>query len=72
MGDAWEGLKARVRPFKNKIYAALGIVAGILILLSPAGPFVILAGLVVGILVGIRWIQQNVAQPDSWKGASFP
>jgi hypothetical protein len=65
VGDAWEGLKARVEPFKGKIYAALGVVAGVLVLLSPAGPFVILAGLIVGAMVGIRWIQQNFSNPNN-------
>jgi xanthosine utilization system XapX-like protein len=65
VGDAWEGLKARVEPFKDKIYVTLGVVAGVLVLLSPAGPFVALAGLITGAMVGIRWIRQNFSNPNN-------
>jgi len=52
--EAWKWLKPRIEPYKKQ----LAVIAGIVLLLSPAGPLLLAAGAVVGLMYGIRWIRQ--------------
>lgn len=58
----WDAVKQVLEPYKKQIATVTAVVAGLAILASPAGPFVVLAAAVVGVVQGVRWIKAN------WKG----
>src|SRR5262249_3849003 len=49
-----------VKPFIERHKKPLMAEAGMLVLLSPAGPLVIVGGAIAGLVAGIRWIKQNL------------
>jgi phage-related protein len=51
-GEAWDWLKAKVEPIRKPLL----VVAGVLVLLSPAGPIVAIGAGALGLGRGIRWI----------------
>ena len=55
-GEAWEWVSARLAPYKRQMLIAVGILA----LLSPAGPYIVIAAAVAGLLRGVQWIRQNM------------
>jgi phage-related protein len=52
--EAWKWLAPRIDPYKKQLAA----IATTVLLLSPAGPILLAAGAVVGLMYGIRWIRQ--------------
>lgn len=52
----WDKLKAKLEPYKKQI----AIVAGVLVMLSPAGPIIAIGAVAVGLMYGIRWIARNL------------
>ena len=56
---AWNWIKAKLEPYKKQLTIAAGVVGGILVLISPAGPVLIIGGIVVGVIQGVRWIKAN-------------
>lgn len=58
-GEAWDWLKARIEPIKKPLM----VVGGIVLLLSPAGPLIVIGAGVTGLLLGIRWIRQHLSSP---------
>jgi phage-related protein len=61
-GEAWDWVKARIEPIKRPLL----VVGGILLMLSPAGPFIAIGGAVAGIVMGARWLWQNLRAPDAF------
>lgn len=56
---AWNWVKERLEPYKKQLIAAAAVIGAIAVLLSPAGPVLVVAGLVVGAVQGVRWIKAN-------------
>lgn len=52
---AWNWIKQAIEPIK----VPLMIIGGIIIMLSPLGPFVLIGAAAYGIYAGIQWIRQN-------------
>ena len=61
---AWEWIKVKLEPFKKELLVIAGVVGSIAIIASPAGPLVVIGGIVFGILEGIRWIKANFGKGD--------
>ena len=61
---AWEWLKARLEPYKKQLMTAAAVIGGILVLISPAGPVVVVGGLVIAVVQGVRWIKANWGRGD--------
>lgn len=59
LGAAWEWLKVKLEPYKKEIAVIAGVVGSLALLLSPAGPVVVIGGLVVGVVQAVRWIKSN-------------
>lgn len=55
-GEAWNWVLARLAPFRRP----LTVVAGVLVMLSPAGPIVAVAGAAAGVMRGVQWIRQHL------------
>jgi hypothetical protein len=53
---AWDWVLARIEPFKRPLLS----IAGVLVMLSPAGPIIAIGVAAAGILRGIQWIRQNL------------
>lgn len=51
---AWDWVKARIEPIKRPLMIA----GGVLLMLSPAGPFIALGAGVAGLIMGIRYLRQ--------------
>jgi hypothetical protein len=73
--EVWNWLKPRIEPYKKQ----LAVIAGIVLLLSPAGPILIAGAAVVGLMYGIRWIRRYlrsradlIAQRGVLEGAIIP
>jgi phage-related protein len=59
--DAWSWISERIAPYKRQILIAVGILA----LLSPVGPLILVVGAAAGILRGVQWIRQNMRNRES-------
>lgn len=59
---AWAKISDVLAPYKKEIATVAAVVAGLALLASPAGPFVVLGAAVIGVVQGVRWIRAN------WKG----
>ena len=59
-GEAWDFLMAKIKPIQTPLL----VVAGILALLSPAGPIIAIGAAVGGLIKGIQWIRQFLNTPD--------
>lgn len=59
LAAAWDWLKAKLGPYQKELATVAAVVGGIALLLSPAGPVVVVAGLVVGVVQAVRWIKAN-------------
>jgi phage-related protein len=57
---AWDNLKRVVEPYKKQ----LAVVAGILVMLSPAGPLIAIGAAVVGFIQAVRWLAKNLSKPE--------
>jgi hypothetical protein len=53
---AWDWVMERIGPFKRPLL----IIAGVLVMLSPAGPIIAIGAAAAGILRGIQWIRQHM------------
>ena len=53
---AWDWVSERIAPFKRQIL----IVVGVIVMLSPAGPFIAIVAAAAGILRGVQWLRQNM------------
>jgi phage-related protein len=49
-----------LKPFYERYRRPILIVAGVLVMLSPAGPLIAIGAAIGGLAVGIRWIRQNL------------
>ena len=58
---AWDWVMERIAPFKRQLL----IVAGVLVMLSPAGPFIAIGAAAAGILRGIQWLRQHMRSRNS-------
>jgi len=61
---AWDWIKAKLEPFKKELLVVAGVVGSIALLASPAGPLIVIGGIVFGVLQGIRWIKANFGKGD--------
>lgn len=61
---AWDWIKAKLEPFKKELLIIAGVVGSVALLASPAGPLVVIGGIVFGVLQGIRWIKANFGKGD--------
>lgn len=57
--EAWETIKAKLEPYKRQ----LAVVAGILVLLSPAGPIIIVGAAMAGLVLAGRWLARVFGRP---------
>jgi phage-related protein len=57
---AWNVLKTKIEPFKKPLL----VVARILLMLTPAGPFIAIGTGVAKLMAGIRWIRQHWHTPE--------
>lgn len=64
-GEAWTWLKAKLAPFQNELILAAKVIGGILLLLPPAGPIVLIGGAIAGLIVAVRWIKANWGKGDA-------
>ena len=53
-----------IRPFYERYRRPILIVAGVLIMLSPAGSFIAIGAVIGGLAAGIRWIRRNLSTRD--------
>jgi phage-related protein len=56
----WEAIKAKIEPIKKPLL----VVAGILVMLSPAGPIIAIGAVAVGLYKAVAWIRANLSTPD--------
>ena len=56
---AWDWIKAKIEPYKKQLMTVAAVLGGIALLVSPAGPILIIGGIVVGVVQGVRWIKAN-------------
>ncbi len=61
----WDRLAAKLEPVKKPLL----VVAGILLLLSPAGPIIAIGAAIGGVIEGIRWIKRHFSTPAGVVGA---
>ncbi|HWA72776.1 MAG TPA: DUF4157 domain-containing protein [Polyangiaceae bacterium] len=52
--DVWDDLKKRLLPFMGTVKTAAKVIGAVLLILSPAGPFVILGGMIYGAYRAVR------------------
>jgi hypothetical protein len=57
---AWDALQAKIAPYKKQIQALLLTVAGVALLVSPAGPFVLAGAAIYGVVQGVKWLRTNL------------
>lgn len=62
VGAAWERLSARLAPFRREIATTAAVIAGVAVLVSPAGPLVAAGALFAGAVQGLRWVRTH------WRG----
>jgi hypothetical protein len=55
----WDKIKAKVEPFKKQLMLA----AGVLAILSPAGPLIAVGAILAGILTAANWVRKNIHSP---------
>ena len=55
-GEAWDWLKEKIEPIKKPLM----VIGAILLMLSPAGPIIALGAGIGGLMMGIRWIRNNL------------
>src|SRR5262249_41487358 len=53
---AWDWVAEKIAPFKKQLL----IIAGVLVMLSPAGPIIAIVAAAAGILRGVQWLRQNL------------
>lgn len=58
--QAWDWVQARIGPYKKQIQAVLATVAGVALLVSPAGPFIVAGAAIYGVVQGVKWIRANL------------
>lgn len=61
--EAWEWIKQKIEPIKKPLMIVAGVVGGIVVMLSPAGPFIAAGAAIGGLIAGIRWIRQHLNTP---------
>jgi len=61
---AWNALKAKIEPFKKELLTIGAVVGGLLLLISPAGPVLVVAGVAAAAVTGLRWIAANWGKGD--------
>jgi hypothetical protein len=54
----------KIKPFVDRFRKPLMVIGGVLLLLSPAGPIIAIGAGIAGLIMGIRWIKQNMATRD--------
>jgi hypothetical protein len=54
-GAAWDWVMAKIAPFKRQLL----IITAVLVMLSPAGPYIAIIAAAAGILRGVQWLRQN-------------
>lgn len=59
-GQAWDWIQAKIEPYKKQIQAVLATVAGVALLVSPAGPFILAGAAIYGVVQGVKWIRANL------------
>ncbi len=60
-GAAWDWVQARIEPYKKQLTAVAAAVAGVAIMLSPAGPIILAGAAIYGVVQGVKWIRANLA-----------
>ena len=59
-GEAWDAIKAKLEPYKKQ----LAVVAGIVVLLSPAGPVIVVAAAAAGLIKAAQWLAKTFSKPN--------
>lgn len=60
-GAAWDWVQAKIEPYKKQLTAVAAAVAGVAIMLSPAGPIILAGAAIYGVVQGVKWIRANLA-----------
>ncbi|HET7833884.1 MAG TPA: DUF4157 domain-containing protein [Gallionella sp.] len=55
----------RIKPFYERFRRPILVVAGVLVMLSPAGPVIAIGAAIGGLAAGIRWIRQNLRSREA-------
>jgi hypothetical protein len=58
---AWDWVQAKIEPYKKQIQAVLLTVAGVAVMVSPAGPLILAGAAIYGVVQGVKWIRANLA-----------
>ncbi len=61
--DAWEALKAKIKPHMEQIKTAAKVAGVIVLLFSPAGPLVIVGGVIYLIYLGVKAVWDKWGKP---------
>ncbi|GJH13035.1 hypothetical protein CBA19CS11_29375 [Caballeronia novacaledonica] len=57
---AWDWVQAKIAPYKKQITAVAATIAGVAVMISPAGPIVLAGAAIYGAIQGVRWIRANL------------
>src|SRR5262249_51177828 len=57
---AWDWIMSKIEPIKKPLM----VVAGVIVILSPAGPIIAIGAAAVGLIKGIRWLREHLNTPD--------
>lgn len=59
--EVWD---EHIRPFIERHRRPLMVIAGILVMMSPAGPFIAVGAIIGGLIIGIGWIRRHLRTPS--------
>ena len=69
--DKWEEIKAKIKPYMGYVKTAAKVIGAVVVLFSPAGPFVVAGVAIYGLYVGVkalwdRWGQGFTKSAREW------
>ncbi|WP_091743274.1 DUF4157 domain-containing protein [Phenylobacterium immobile] len=62
---AGDWIKEKLAPYQKEVTAIAAVVGGLLIMVSPAGPIVLLGGAIYGVIQAVSWIKANWGKGDA-------
>lgn len=62
---AGDWIKEKLAPYKKEVTAVAAVVGGLLVMVSPAGPIVLLGGAIYGVVQAVGWIKANWGKGDA-------
>ncbi|PWT95569.1 MAG: hypothetical protein C5B55_01115, partial [Blastocatellia bacterium] len=61
--DKWEEIKAKLKPYMGYVKTGAKVAGAIVVLLSPAGPFVVLGLVIYGLYLGVKYLWEKYGKP---------